>query len=100
MYLSCPFPPRLKDIPFPNIEKDEQNAHSLGGFNVLADHITIVEKKKALRELFLRWHPDKFQQRYGHLFHDADKESIMEHVTRITQQVAKIKGVLNSLEES
>ena len=88
---------RLKDIPFPDIEQDEQNEHTLGGFNVLAEDLTLEEKKKVLRGLFLRWHPDKFRQRYGHLLHEADREPIMDMITRITQHIAKIKSTLNAL---
>lgn len=88
---------RLGDIPFPDIEEDEKSHRTLAGFDVLAEDMTIEEKKLTLRGLFLRWHPDKFAQRYGQLFHPAEKEGIMGMVTRITQQIAKIKDTLNSL---
>ena len=44
--------------------------------------------KQAYRTLSLRWHPDKFQAKYGHLLLEEDQEAIMQHVCSIFQCVS------------
>jgi hypothetical protein len=42
-------------------------------------------EKKVIRKLNMRWHPDKFQSRYGSGLASADRESILTHVKDISQ---------------
>jgi hypothetical protein len=85
----------LMDIPFPDIEKDEQNGHTLGGFNFLAVDVSEETKAKFLRTVFLRWHPDKFEQRVGQRLKHEDKLKAMALVTRITQHITALKSLLS-----
>ena len=42
-------------------------------------------EKKVFRKLTMRWHPDKFQSRYGSGLAAADRERILTHVKDISQ---------------
>ena len=44
--------------------------------------------KKAFRHLSLRWHPDKFQAKYGCHLPAKDQAAIMQHVCAIYQCVS------------
>ena len=44
--------------------------------------------KQAFRILSLRWHPDKFQAKYGSLLIGKDKEAVMQHVCHVFQRVS------------
>lgn len=41
--------------------------------------------KLAFRSLSLRWHPDKFQAKYGSLLIGKDQEALMQHVCTVFQ---------------
>lgn len=43
--------------------------------------------KKALKKYVMRWHPDKFQQRYGPRLCESDKERILDRVKAVSQAV-------------
>jgi NF-kappa-B inhibitor-like protein 1 len=71
---------RLSDIPFPPRD------------NVLllpnrGQDATVSERKQAFRAASLRWHPDKFVQKYGPRLHDTDRDEILERVTATFQLV-------------
>lgn len=51
-----------------------------------------VGRRARLRELRLRWHPDKFYQRYHHAIHPDHLESVMRSVTGVFQIVSEAKG--------
>lgn len=84
----------LADIPFPDIERDEETGHTLGGFNFMTEETTADDKTKFLRTLFLRWHPDKFEQRVGHRLKQEEKVQVLAHATRITQHITRLKDLL------
>jgi hypothetical protein len=44
-----------------------------------------VERKRRLRTELLRWHPDKFQGRYGAALLEADRQRIMHRVQAICE---------------
>ena len=46
--------------------------------------------KKYLREQQIRWHPDKFLQRFGAHIAIADKAKIMKRVTGLSQKLNKL----------
>ncbi|CAC5391917.1 NFKBIL1 [Mytilus coruscus] len=50
--------------------------------------------KKRLREEQVRWHPDKFQQKYGKQLHEKDKHKIMERVKEISQELNRLNDLL------
>lgn len=49
--------------------------------DVLATGLTATRR----RAILLRWHPDRFQSRFGHRLHDEDREDIMARVTLTCQ---------------
>ena len=71
---------RLSDIPFP--PKDNPLLLPKRG-----EDATSAERKQAFRAASLRWHPDKFVQRFGDALHDGDREEILERVTATFQLV-------------
>lgn len=44
-----------------------------------------AEQRLAVRLLLRRWHPDKFQQRYGGRLVEAEAEAIMARVKAVAQ---------------
>ena len=48
--------------------------------------------KKQIREAVLRWHPDKFNQRFGFALLPADKERVMERVATVSFSYQLISG--------
>jgi|EP01043_Picozoa_sp_COSAG02_P008405 hypothetical protein len=69
--LDIPFPPKDNVLLLPNRGQDATGA----------------EKKKAFRAASLRWHPDKFVQKFGARLHDTDRDDILEKVTATFQLV-------------
>eukprot|EP00239_Pterosperma_sp_CCMP1384_P011659 CAMPEP_0197868214 /NCGR_PEP_ID=MMETSP1438-20131217/45165_1 /TAXON_ID=1461541 /ORGANISM="Pterosperma sp., Strain CCMP1384" /LENGTH=416 /DNA_ID=CAMNT_0043486905 /DNA_START=10 /DNA_END=1261 /DNA_ORIENTATION=+ len=51
------------------------------------------ERKACLRRLVIRWHPDKFLQKFGKQITEDDKENIIDRVTTMSQ-------ALNLLDET
>lgn len=66
-----PFPPKDNVLLLPNRGQDA----------------TAAERKQAFRAASLRWHPDKFVQKYGDMLHDKDRHGILERVTATFQLV-------------
>jgi hypothetical protein len=52
---------------------------------------SLDERKKVIRQAFLRWHPDKFDGAFGSRLLPADRERIRARVTATAQHIAKIK---------
>ena len=48
-----------------------------------------VERKKAYHTAAMRWHPDKFTQRFGSRLTGQDREQVLE----------RVKGIYQSLQE-
>ena len=74
------------DIPWPGGDKSEDDIMILmqGLQKDSSDY------KKYLREQKIRWHPDKFLQRFGTHLLAADKERIMSRVTELSQKLNKL----------
>ena len=51
-----------------------------------------ADRKAAFRQASLRWHPDKFQAKYGRLLHDDEREAIMDKVTETFQAINDANG--------
>ena len=64
------------DIPFPDANELAAIAHQLGG------------GKKAFQKLALRWHPDKFLQKYGKSLDSTDKKRVLEKVKEVFQNIS------------
>jgi hypothetical protein len=43
--------------------------------------------KKTLKKYVMRWHPDKFQQRFGARLREGDRERVLERVRVVSQAV-------------
>lgn len=72
---------RLAQIPFP----PKDNALLL--LPNRGQGATDAERKQAFRAASLRWHPDKFTQRFGGRLNDAERGEILERVTATFQLV-------------
>ena len=46
--------------------------------------------KKYLRDQQVRWHPDKFMQKCGHLIDENQKEKIMKRVNQVSQELNRV----------
>ena len=46
--------------------------------------------KKYLRDQQVRWHPDKFVQKCGHLLNENQKEKIMKRVNQVSQELNRV----------
>jgi len=49
------------------------------------------ERAKRMRELLLRWHPDKFIQTFGARLKDAERNQIMGRVNEIAGIITNAK---------
>ena len=68
----------MKDIPFDGLS-DDQIVH------ILIEDIDEETVKKKIKDEIRRWHPDKFRQKLGGKFVNAEKDLIMERVKTISQ---------------
>jgi len=73
------------DVPFP-VEKGKE-AHLP---RIILHDAPPLEYKQLLRKEILRWHPDKFFQKYGHKFCDVDLEQITERVNALSQALNQL----------
>ena len=64
---------RLKDVPFPPVGNP---LCLLDPKNVSNSERAPLERKLAFRRASLKWHPDKFFARYGHLIQDGERAAI------------------------
>ncbi|KAL4218633.1 Nuclear factor of kappa light polypeptide protein enhancer in B-cells inhibitor-like 1 [Mactra antiquata] len=77
---------RYDDIPWPC-----KKGHN-GDITVLLDGFdrSSGEYKKYLRDQKIRWHPDKFLQRFGKVLNPDEKETILQRVTSLSQILNKL----------
>mmetsp|Transcript_13319 Transcript_13319/g.46490 ORF Transcript_13319/g.46490 Transcript_13319/m.46490 type:complete len:444 (-) Transcript_13319:4069-5400(-) len=79
----------LKDVPFPHVPPGGDIAlealmlppHQEGDASV---------RKKASREALLRWHPDKFAQKFGKLIEPAEHDEIIGKVVSLSQALTQL----------
>jgi len=76
---------RLKDVPWPSGPKENPFSFPPG----LGKKIRV----KLVRRLQLKWHPDKFQQRFGNVLCDSDAATIVDRVLELSK-------ILNSLKDA
>lgn len=74
-----------EDIPWPSTKGENFD------MNVLFDQMdkSSVEYKKYRRDQQIRWHPDKFLQRFGDCLVEKDKKKVMDRVTMLSQNLNK-----------
>lgn len=77
---------RFDDVPWPSVKGQEYD------IIVLFDGMdkTSIEYKKYLRDQQIRWHPDKFMQRFGRYLDSNDKEKVAQRVTALSQNLNKL----------
>jgi len=79
----------LEDVPFPM----GQDARKMR-----AEEVSLVNSK-SLKLLMMRWHPDKFNQKYGGLLDEVDAPMIQERVKDVFQLVTAAKAFITRMEE-
>ena len=70
------------DVPWPALDA--------ATFGLDERHSSVAERKQAFRVASLRWHPDRFQQNYGALLADGEREAIMARVTEVSQTINEL----------
>ena len=70
----------LTDMPFRDITAEEILEIVLSDCDTEAANI-----KKRIREELLRWHPDKFRQKFGDRISKDETEIVMDHVKHVSQ---------------
>ena len=70
----------LSGLPFKNMKAEEilETVTSKCGSEP-------ADIKKRIREELLRWHPDKFKQKYGDRIKKSEQSEVMEHVKNVSQ---------------
>lgn len=53
-------------------------------------------QRRRVREELLRWHPDKFEARFGSLLQPGERESVMQRVKHTSQLLNDVHGQLTS----
>ena len=65
----------------------------------VSEHADFESKKAALRVHTMRWHPDKFSQRWGRRIKEEDRGGVMEKVRECCQRLNEIRGRLECEKE-
>jgi ankyrin repeat protein len=78
-------------VPFPQLPPDGQDPSPSQYLGELSASMPAADLARALRREYLRWHPDKFMQTFGHALLAKDKDRVMAHVTRVAQYIARLK---------
>ena len=79
----------LPDVPFPR-GRDARKMPTEDALKV---------NSKALKLLMMRWHPDKFNQKYGGILDEGDAPAIKEQVKDVFQLVTAAKTFIARVEE-
>ena len=66
---------RLHDIPFPSESTLRRQ----------------IKDKKTLKTNSLRWHPDKFTQKFGTQLFPAEREAVLQQVTKVFQIIGSLQ---------
>jgi hypothetical protein len=83
----------FQDIPWPSgpphnllhLELDTEGKQNPSGTKATADI------KATIRSAWLRWHPDKFMQKFATLLDVSDREKIVERLNAITKHINSVK---------
>jgi len=89
-YNDIPWPPKMAKLLDRKVSEHEKksssSSSSAGGGS---DAATAAAKKKIYRELLLRWHPDKFMQKYGKRVRaGGDEDRIKERVDAVAKALS------------
>ena len=79
-YNDIPWPPKMAKLLERKVSEQEKQHQQQG---------TSISKKKVYRELILRWHPDKFMQKYGKRVRaGGDEDRIKERVDAVAKALS------------
>lgn len=79
-YNDIPWPPKMAKLLERKVSEQEKQHQHQG---------TSISKKKVYRELILRWHPDKFMQKYGKRVRaGGDEDRIKERVDAVAKALS------------
>ena len=79
-YNDIPWPPKMAKLLERKVSEQEKQHQQQG---------TSINKKKVYRELILRWHPDKFMQKYGKRVRaGGDEDRIKERVDAVAKALS------------
>ena len=79
-YNDIPWPPKMAKLLERKVSEQEKHHQHQG---------TSISKKKVYRELILRWHPDKFMQKYGKRVRaGGDEDRIKERVDAVAKALS------------
>ena len=79
-YNDIPWPPKMAKLLERKVSEQEKQHQHQG---------TSINKKKVYRELILRWHPDKFMQKYGKRVRaGGDEDRIKERVDAVAKALS------------
>ena len=73
------------ELPFPTAAGQEAQAGPL-----LLAGVPPAKQRKALRDELLRWHPDKFEARFGARLLPEQRERVQARVNAMSQAVATL----------
>lgn len=79
---------RMADVPFPPVATNPLRLKVNGDGRVVA---TAQERRDAFRAASMRWHPDKFGQRFGSRLDPDEKGAILEKVVATFQLVNRAR---------
>ena len=93
-YNDIPWPPKMAKLLDRKVSEHEKkssssSSSSAGGSAAAAAAAAAAAKKKIYRELLLRWHPDKFMQKYGKRVRaGGDEDRIKERVDAVAKALS------------
>ena len=76
---------RLQDVPW-LVDVKTDNVRAMVMFGTQGSS----EERQRLKLELMRWHPDKFQGKFGHRMQGADKEKILDGVKQISQALNEL----------
>jgi hypothetical protein len=56
--------------------------------------------KRQVRQAYLRWHPDKFQQAFGQALDGGERDKVLAQVTLVAQHISRLKDMAKSYLDS
>ncbi|CAI7832176.1 unnamed protein product [Closterium sp. NIES-53] len=86
---SCDMGITMADVPFPVVGGGEEELK-----HVILHGVPKEQHRKRMREEVVRWHPDKFMQKWGLRLHDKHRSSIEKRVKELSQAVNNIYASL------
>jgi hypothetical protein len=88
-YNDIPWPPKMAKLLDRKVSEHEKKSSSSSSSSAGGGSDAAATKKKIYRELLLRWHPDKFMQKYGKRVRaGGDEDRIKERVDAVAKALS------------